>query len=380
MGYRIVTLDNIPENIGHRWSHASVNCSTTNAEGVVQAAVEHRVDGVCTFASDVAVPSVGRVVDQLGLPGVSQDVARTMSHKHEFRSFLAANGFRTPRFVFGSQWTEIETALTSLRFPVIVKPVDSSGSRGVSRIDEESSQAVRAGFEEAHTYSRSGLVCIEEFISGIEVGGDGLLVDGRFHFIAVTHKHMDGFIVKGHSFPTDIDSHQERIVENEVLACCRRIGCVNGPVNFDVIVNGESATLVEMSPRNGGNGIPQLVEAGFGFDLEGATLRLAVGDPLPEWTEPKSPIPVGSLVYGSRRGGRLSRILPVEELKSRVPEVFFHHSLYEVGDEVPAFGHNGALIGVVLFSIPSGSTYDACVTTIEKMLNIEVEEKDALRS
>src|SRR5688500_5461390 len=128
-------LDHLPDNLAPRMAHHSINCSTTDKEGVLRVAADLEIDGIATFASDVAVPTVGYVNDRLGLPGISGSAATVMTMKHHFRAFLKSAGLDHPNFFIGSCFEELEEGLKTLTFPVIVKPVDTSGSRGVTRVE-----------------------------------------------------------------------------------------------------------------------------------------------------------------------------------------------------------------------------------------------------
>ena len=378
LGYRVTTVDYLPDNIGHSYSHNYVNCSTPDKDCVLAAARELDIDGICTFSSDIAIPTVGHVCDELGLPGVSHDAALTMSSKHLFRAFLEEKNLPHPKFIAGRSFEEIETGLDNLRFPVIVKPVDTSGSRGTAKVDMLRMNGLAEALAGAQHYSRSGYVCVEEFLEGVEVGGDGYLIDGRFAFIAITRKHLDRFVVTGHDLPTDISpDDQHRLVE-ALETCCASLGYAQGPLNFDVMVAPDSLIILEMSARNGGNGIPSVIARATGVDVEELTLRGAAGDPLgiPDHGDRRVARvirPAGSYVFGSMQGGVLSRITSHEELTAAVPEVLEFHPAVQLGGEVLPFEHNGNMIGFVLFDCSGPEGYYGMVEKIDAALGIQID-------
>jgi biotin carboxylase len=310
----------------------------------------------------------------MGLPAVSVEAGETMSTKHCFRAFLERAGLPHPRFVAGTSFDAVAAGLPRLHFPVVFKPVDTSGSRGVIRVDADDEQSARLAFDRARGYSRSATVCVEEFVDGIEVGGDAILVDGRIAFIAITHKHLDGFVVRGHSLPTNIPaSAQERVVA-ALEETCGALDYPTGPLNFDAIVSpNDQVTLLEISPRNGGNGIGAVIERATGVDVAEAAIRIALGEKPPFANRGEVRRGCGSYVFGSPRSGRLRRVASPEELMRHVPEVFSVMYAVPPGSPVECFEHNGNLIGVALFDCVDAEEYQQAVQAIERNLGIVVE-------
>lgn len=372
LGCHVITVDYLPDNVGHQYGHQYVNLSTVDAEGVLQAARELRIDGICTFSSDVAVPTVAYVCEQLGLPGASPAAAETMATKNRFRAFLRDARLTCPAFLSGDSFEAIAGDLRTLKAPIVVKPVDTSGSRGITRIDRIDPSTCHAAFLKAQGYSRSKIVCVEEFVPGTEVGGDAILVNGRVAFIAITHKHLRGFVVTGHSLPTNITQSDQAHVIQQIEAICSALGYHSGPLNFDAIVSADSVTMLEMSARNGGNGIPAVIQRATGVDVEQAAIHLALGAApyLPHHAGIKHG--AGSFVFGSMTGGRLERICSPRELQLHVPEVFEVHYAKQTGDYIEPFEHNGNLIGFALFDCSDAADYERVTERISDTLDLAI--------
>lgn len=372
LGHHVITVDYFPDNIGHRFSHERVNCSTTDRESVARAARDLEVGGICTFSSDVAVPTVGYVCEQLGLPGVSSVAAETMATKHLFRAFLRERGLPHPQFVAARSFDDLHNLARQLRFPVIFKPVDTSGSRGVTKVAKPDERAVRTAFEYARAFSRSGTVCVEEFIEGIEVGGDAILHGGRLAFLAITHKHLSGFVVTGHNLPTTISPEDQMGVRAALEACCAALGYADGPLNFDVMVTPERPVILEMSARNGGNGIPSVIARATGIDVEVATLQIALGDS-PVLGDGVKISGAGSWVFGAAHRGVLRDVRQLDEVRDVVPELFDLYFAVEPGGVVNRFEHNGNLLGYALFDCDPPGRYDEIAAKISHALRIDIE-------
>ena len=369
----VITADYLPENIGHRFSDISVDCSTVDRDGILAAAKDLEINGIVTIASDVATATVAFVADVLGLPGYSLHTAEIMSNKARFRRTQEEYGLTRPHFVAGCDFAEIKGRVALLSPPLVFKPVDSSGSRGITRVDTVAAAACAEAFEFAREFSRSGMVCVEEFVEGMEVGGDGFLLDGSLRFAAITHKHKQGYVVTGHGLPTNLpETDQERVLD-ELEANCRAVGYTAGPLNFDVMVSSDAVTVLEMSPRLGGNGIPEIIERGTATDLIAATLRFALGEPFELPPSGTVTNPCGSWVFGSERAGRLEQIASETEIMASISQVFKHVTLYDIGEEIPAFDHNGNSLGYTLFDCPPTSTYQDIIGQLQKTLNLRVE-------
>jgi biotin carboxylase len=371
LGLYVITVDYIPDNVGHQFSHQYVNCSTVDREKVLDHARELKVDGIITFASDVATSTVGYISEELGLPGVTLDIAQTMSNKSMFRKFQLASGLNQPGFMIGRSMDEIESDLDRFTPPLMFKPVDTSGSRGISRVDIRDFAMYRKAFDYALGYSRSNSVCVEEFIVGEDVSGDGFLVNGKAS-VVVTKKYKRAYVPTGHSLPTHLPADdQDRIVE-EVEATCRELGYLNGPVDFDVEVSPERVVVIEISPRLGGNGIPKLIKRSTNIDLIEATVHYALGEPVSVPGKLECANRCGSWVFGSEKAGRLVRVASRDEVQALVPEVFEYQVNFEVGENVPGFDHSGNSMGYALFDCPPQTPYSDVVGRLKRAMQVEI--------
>lgn len=372
LGYEVITLDYLPDNIGHKYSDDCVICSTTDREGVLKAAMELSVDGICTFSSDVAIPTVGYVSETLCLSGVSAKAAETMAAKDRFRAFLAKAGLNHPRFISGTMLDGILSDIGRLRSPLLFKPIDTSGSRGVIRVDNLTEDTIEHAFNYARSFSRSGCVCVEEFLNGIEVGGDGILIDGRLAFVSITHKHLNGYVVTGHSLPTNINGTEQAHVIKQLEDCCHALGYNNGPLNFDVIVGVDRVTVLEMSARNGGNGLPAVIQRSTGVDVEQAAINMALGMK-PDLVVYEKTRGSGSLVFGYPEAGVLRHISSRNFIMAEIPEVYDLYLTVEPGGVVAPFEHNGNMLGYALFDCADSKAYNETAQRILDALSIVVK-------
>ena len=371
LGHFVVTVDYLPENVGHHMSHRSVDCSTVDRDGVLAAAIELGIDGIATLASDVATPTIAYVADRLGLPGPPLNVAETMANKAQFRAFQESVGLPGPRFCVGTCCDDVLTDARGLTFPVVVKPVDTSGSRGVSKVDRHADHAFRRAFAEALRYSPSRTVCVEEFVPGHDVSGDGFVVDRRLRAV-VTKKYKRGLMPVGHAVPSHLTGEEQEEVRAGVERVCAALGYENGPLDFDVRLSDEGPTVLEMSARLGGNAIPAVIHHATGVDLVAAVVAYALGG------EPRVPAvfemrqQCASLVLGSDYGGVVTHIADSSCIRERVPEVLECEVDARPGDTVHAFVHSAACIGYAVFRCSGSEAFRAIGSRVVQTLALEV--------
>lgn len=369
----VITVDNIPGNIGHTLSDEAVECSTADREGILAHARRLGIDGVATMASDVAVPTLGYVADALGLPGCSADVGRRMANKAQFRAFQQRTpGLSAPAFIAGTAFEPAyREALAVIDGPLVLKPADCSGSRGVTLLDRPDEQACRKAFEAAANFSPSRTVCIEAFIEGEDVSGDAFLIDGR-PWGTITRKYSTNFVPTGHRVPTHLSDEDVARVLDEVARTCAALGYRNGPLDFDVRVSPTRVTVIELSARLGGNGIPSLVEHATGVDLISMTVDHALGRSPSAAPRVGAVRQCGSYVFGSPQAGVLASVVEADELERRVPEVFEYRLHRQPGDTVRAFEHSGNSVGHVLFRCEAPDSYESVVARVIDALDVVV--------
>ena len=370
LGCEVITVDYLPHNIGHRFSHQSVDASTTDVDAVLDAAGRMNIDGIITFSSDVATRTVAIVADKLGLPGPNVRTVDTMSNKSRFRQFQIKRGFPSPPSTTVRNVADVAQLLQSWTDPAIVKPVDSSGSRGVHLVEDPLEW--KAAVEDALTQSRAGHAIVERVVEGTEVGGDAFFLGGEMLSGVVTSKYLDGFLVSGHSLPSRVPRRDQKRVLRAVGDTCRDLGYVDGPVNFDVMIQQQEVVVLELSPRTGGNGIPELIEYATGFDEYAATIQQALGRPV-ERGMTSEQRGCGSAVFASRRGGRLVSLVDPEEAVRTHPDLVAVYSRYKTGETIPPYTNGGTAMGYVLFSCVSNADYRRKVENLPAILQMEVE-------
>ena len=172
----------IPGNYpGFAYADEVLHINTVDSEAVLQAAMERKIDGICTAGTDVAVMTIGRVNDAMGLSGISYEAAKLACDKVLMKQCYEQNGVRTARYrqVYFNE--DVNEKIEDLNYPLIVKIVDSSGSRGITRVDRPSQ--LQAAIRNAQSFTRKDYYIVEEFIVGREFGAQAFVMDGKVQFI-----------------------------------------------------------------------------------------------------------------------------------------------------------------------------------------------------
>ena len=184
-GYYVLTCDTRPDSPGHRLAHESHNVSTVDQKGVLELARSRAVDGIVSFGSDVSTLPAAVVAGALGLPGAATETVAILTRKSLFRQFLSRTGLQQQRYGVFCQDNIDAAAAFAMDFgaSAVIKPVDSSGSKGVSVV--HGTADIDAALAYAYSESHSGEVIIEEYVakSGKQVCGDGYMEESKLAFI-----------------------------------------------------------------------------------------------------------------------------------------------------------------------------------------------------
>lgn len=284
MGHYVILVDYLSDNPGRLHADEWYDESTTDLAGVLALAERLEIDGIVAYASDPAAPTAAYVAEHLGLPGNPYDSVKLLTEKDLFRQFLTENGFNSPKAIGFKTYKELAAKVGELKLPIMVKPVDSSGSKGVVKV--EKLDGLQSAVEEALSYSRSGRGIAEEFIvkKGYQVSGDGFSVDGKLVFTSYGNELYSGrgtrdYVALGEFWPTLLSDEQKAKVDAELQRLISALGMRTTSYNIEVILDKEDNVYVlELGPRSGGSYIPQLIRYATGVDLIPYVIKGALGE------------------------------------------------------------------------------------------------------
>ena len=284
-GYYVITADYLPNNIAHKYSDEYCNVSIIEKEAVLREAERLHIDGIMSFACDPGVVAASYVQNKMGLPSFGPfESIEILQNKDKFRTFLQRNGFNVP---LSKGFDSIGAAMEEIYWypwPVIVKPTDAAGSKGVTRVDRV--EDLRPALEHAMKNSISGRIIVEEFIEkeGCSSDSDSISIDGKLAFVSFNAQRFDEgasnpYTPAAYTWPSTYTQKQEEYLTSEIQRLITLLGLKTVVYNIETrIGNNGKPYIMELTPRGGGNRLCEMLRYATGVDLITAITRAAVGD------------------------------------------------------------------------------------------------------
>lgn len=376
-GYYVITCDYLPDNIAHKYSDEYVNVSIVDKNAVLKAAQEKQIDGIMSFAVDPGVAAASYVQNMMGLPSFGPyDSVCILQNKDRFRTFLAANGFNVPKAKgFGS----IDEALEAKEwydFPVIVKPTDSAGSKGVSRVDRY--EDLKPALESAFEHSISGRVIVEEFIEkrGCSSDSDCFSVDGKLVFASFSAQRFDKdatneYVPAAYSWPSTMTKEQEAYLTSELQRLLALLHMQTSIYNVETRIgtNGKPY-IMEVSPRGGGNRLAEMARLGTGVDMITACVRAAVGDSVPTIHQKPFDGHWAEVILHSETDGIFNSLDIAESMK---PYVVQTDLWVKNGDKVHTFDGANNAVGTLVMRFETAGLLEEAMESVNEWCKVIVK-------
>jgi len=377
LGLYVITADYLPNNVAHQWSDEFVNVSIIDKEAVLKVAREKEIDGIISYGVDPGVVTAAYVAEQMGLPNVGPyKSVEILQNKALFRQYLADNGFNTPK---SKGYFSVEDALLDadkFDYPVIVKPVDSAGSKGVTRVNAKDD--LKPALELAYKCSLGAKeLIVEDFIEleGYQSGSDSFSVDGKMVFTSFDDQRFDKkatnpYAPSAHTWPSTMPVWAQKELKSEIQRLITLLGMRTSLYNIEARVgkNGK-AYIMELSPRAGGNRLAEVLTMATGIALPMACVKAAVGMPV----EMSAPVFDGywaDVVLKSQKAGVFQDVEVAEELQPYVKEL----ALYKhEGDEVESFGAANAAVGSMFLRFDTREQLEAYIDRLEELVKVVVK-------
>ena len=237
------------------------------------------IDGICSIASDLAMLAVNYVAEQMGLTGNSMECTLRSTNKHLMRQAFEQHGDPSPKSLLVESADDLQNV--PLHYPVIVKPTDRSGSRGITKLDSPNGLAEAIENAKLQGFEKKALV--EEFATGQEYSVEYISWQGEHHFLALTHKYTTGapgFIETGHLEPAPVSEKTVERVKAVVSHALNSLGIRYGASHSELKIDADGRImLIEIGGRMGGDFIgSDLVELSTGVDYVRAVIDTALGE------------------------------------------------------------------------------------------------------
>ena len=377
LGIYVITCDYIPENIAHKYSDEYHNVSIVDKEAVLALAKELQIDGIMSFAVDPGVLTASYVQTQMGLPAFGPyESVEILQNKDKFRAFLTEHNFVVPKAKGYATKEDALADASSWEFPVIVKPTDSAGSKGVSKVNN-AEQMVEA-IDYAFKHSISGHIIIEDFIEkqGCSSDSDCFSIDGKLKFVSFSAQRFDvkaanEYTPAAYSWPSTMTAEQEAELTSELQRLLDLLHMQSSVYNVETRVgtNGK-CYIMEVSPRGGGNRLSEMLRLSTGVDLITASVCAAVGLPIKVEQKPYNDHWAEVILHSERDGlfhnitiDRTIQENNVEELDLWV----------DSGDKISSFHGANDAIGTLVTRFDTDEQLITQMACIENWVKVEVE-------
>lgn len=374
LGLYVITCDYLPDNIAHKYSDEYCNVSIIDKDAVLEAAKKLEINGIVSFACDPGVVTAAYVAEKMGLPSCgSYKSVSILQNKGKFRKFLAEHGFNVP---VAKGYTSIKKAVKDIElfnWPVIVKPTDSAGSKGVTRVDDP--KELKKGIEYALSFSHCDEFIIEDFITqkGFSSDTDSFSVDGELKFVSFNSQRFDAdaenpYTPAAYSWPSSMsDEHQEEL-KNEIQRLLHLLNMGTSIYNVETREGTDGkAYIMEVSPRGGGNRLAECLHYATGVDLVKNTVRAAVGLPVEGVEQKPYDGCWAEVILHSDRAGVFDSLWIADDIKENV----FERDLWiEAGTEVGGFSAANEAIGTLILRFDTDERLQQVMKDINQYVKV----------
>lgn len=376
-GYYVITADYLPNNIAHKYSDEYCNVSIIDKEAVLKEARRLQIDGIMSFACDPGVVAASYVQNQMGLPSFGPfESVEILQNKDKFRAFLALHGFNVPQ---AKGYDSIEAAMldaSSYPWPVIVKPTDAAGSKGVTRVDKV--EDLESALVYAFKHSLSGHIIVEEFIEkqGCSSDTDSMSIDGKLVFTSFCAQRFDAnatnpYTPAAYSWPSTFTKEEEDYLTKEIQRLITLLNLKTVVYNIETRIGSNGKPyIMELTPRGGGNRLCEMLRYATGVDMITAITRVIVGDPIdPIKQKPYNGHWAEIILHADQTGTFQELVISKSEYQDYVVETDLW---VQRGDHVDSFEGANNAIGTLVMKFPTAEELEYAITHQQEWLSVAV--------
>lgn len=319
--------------------------NTTDVETIMKIAKEENINGICTTGTDVAVITIGAICEKLNLSGISASAARLATNKLLMKEAFKKAKVRTADFFKVTTIEETLKAVKTLQLPVMFKAVDSSGSRGITKVS--SLDEIDKAFKYSKKYTNKEYIVIEKFIDGYEIGIDGFVKNNKVELILphgkLVHNNGDADVPIGHYLPFECSKELINDINFQFSKVVKAIGFNNCAINMDVLIKNEKVYVIEVGGRAGATCIPEIISIYCGFDYYEEIIKCALGEENNFKYNETTPC-AAKLIVSDKQG--IIKSIDIDELKNN--NIVDLSLDYKVGDKVNKFKVGPDRIGQII--------------------------------
>lgn len=376
LGIYVITCDYLPDNIAHKYSDGYCNVSIIDKEKTLEAAKKLKIDGIMSFACDPGVITAAYVAEKMGLPNVGPyESVCILQNKGKFREFLKENNFTVPT---AKCYKEMEAALNDIdkfNWPVIVKPTDSAGSKGVTRVDDK--ELLKESIEYALSYSHSSEFIIEDFITqkGYSSDTDSFSIDGELKFVSFNSQRFDSnaknpYTPAAYSWPSSMTEEHQAELKDEIQRLLKLLKMKTAVYNIETREGTDGkAYIMEVSPRGGGNRLSECLRYATGVDMITNMVKYSVGLPLDEIKQESYNGCWAEIILHSDEPGVFDELWISDEISDNVVE---RDLWIEKGTTVGGFEAANEAIGTLVLKFDSPDKVEEVLKNENKYVQVRL--------
>jgi biotin carboxylase len=375
MGLYVVVSDRDPQAPGFAFADSCIIADVYGADETAAAAERYnrkvrKIDGVICVAADAPM-TVAAVNKRLGLSGITPESAKLASDKLAMKERFLAAGVPIPWFSPVATPQALQRIAIERGRNLVIKPVDSRGSRGVQRVEQV--QDLDKAFMLARQHSPSERVMVEQYLDGPQVSTESIVVNGRCFTPGFSdrnyeylEKYAPFFIENGGDLPSHLPQETQQKVKDVVAQAAQALGITNGSIKGDIVVHNDEAYVIELAARlSGGFFCTREIPLNTGVDFVGCAIKVALGEAVtPEELEPREFTPVIQR-YAFPNPGRVVEVTGAEEA-AKIPGIADVIVTAKPGDIIPPAGDkrpSGAMV------LATGASRDAALAAANDALS-----------
>lgn len=328
LGYWVITSGNNPNDLGHNFSDEYYPEDYSNPEKILKLAKTLVIDAICASSNDFSAISCAYTAQKLHLPGHDDyETALIIHHKDKFRKFSLENNILAPKAVSLSMNDNIHLVNLELNYPVIVKPVDLSGGKGITKV--EAKENLNKAIYDAFKLSKNNKIVIEEFIEGTNHGYSTFIKNGKVVFVFMDDEHyfINPYLVSGASTSLQYTKHISDQLNESLHLMASKLNLVDGLLHVQFILKDDTPYIIEICRRTPGDLYVKLVEYATGFNMSKAIVKSVTGNTIDEYATKKISYITRHCVM-SEEGGYIDHVVYGEI----APNIFDKMVFYKSGD------------------------------------------------
>lgn len=376
--YYIILCDGDANCYGKKYADKFHNISTSEKYKILEIATKYKINGIISYASEIGAITQCFVANRLNLPTNRIKSIETLVYKNKFRNFLKKNNFYVPKYKIFSKFNDLKLYLKNNKNYHIIKPIDSSGSKGIFIVNGNNLVELRKFFVASKKVSIKKKVICEEFVSTNlpQIAGDAVIFEQKIIFShwgdQYYNNSLNPLLPIAESWPTVHTKKNLSYIERKLNELFKKLEVSIGVFNFDMrMTNDGRLMIIEIAPRNGGDYIAEVVKKSTGVDMIEQTLKLYLGKKILKKELIKSRnINCASLRIGASKNGYLKKIIFSKKLKKVIYKIYFSK---KTGDFVKKFILGKDSIGNIFLKFKNFNYMVKIMKNLKENINIIVK-------